>query len=179
MMRKKALTLFVLTNWYNIQEDYRDVWTKRLEHLSTWINKPNRRKNLANLPRARFRNLKAPTAWKTWQACGSGDFAIWFTKTVTQIAKAHPNGTGNLRRFVAALVLELMQVGKAPQRTAERHLKNGDYAYAELKRAWLLTVGLRRDRGMIKCLVQRALHKKIKGENMRSNSGTTARCFPR
>lgn len=152
---QNALTLFVLTNWYNIQEDYRDIWTTRLTQLSRWIDSPPQ--NRRALPHARFIRLKAPIAWKTWQACKSNGFGFWFAATVNRIANANPSGTGNLRRFIAALVLDLMEPGQQPRHIAERDLANGNYTYAELKRAWLLTMCLRRDQGIVKCLIERAV----------------------
>lgn len=159
-----ALTLFVLACWYDIQENYRSVWTKRLPQLSKWVDTPPQRQD--GLPRARHhKKQKAPHAWKTWQKCKPGGFGTWLTATVTRIKNENPDGVGNLRRFVAALVLELMEPGLETRRVAERDLGNGKYAFAQMKRAWMLTMCLRRDRGLIKCLIERALRPIEGGSN--------------
>lgn len=149
-----ALTLFVLTCWYDMQETYPVVWSRRLSQLSEWIDSPLQEE--ADLPTARVASQKRPHAWKTWQACRPSGFASWFASTVNLIADTNPHGTGNLRRWIAALVLDLMVPG-GETRIACQRLGRGIYAFAELKRAWMLTMFLRRDQGIIRCLVERSL----------------------
>lgn len=149
-----ALTLLVMTCWYDMQEPYPAVWSKRLSQLSEWIRSPVQEERA--LPPAWPASQKHPHAWKTWQACWSGGFETWLASTVKRIAENHTQGEGNLRRWIAALVLELMSPG-GDTRAACTRLGRGLYAFAELKRAWMLTMFLRRDQGMIRCLLERSL----------------------
>jgi hypothetical protein len=152
---RHALTLFVLACWYDMQEDYAKVWTTRLMELSKWVDDPPQ--GQAGLPQARLYGEKVPHAWQTWQACGERGFATWFTDAVNRIAKKNPKGAGNLRRFIAQLVLELMNTSQQTRNVAIRHLGQGRYGCLGYKRAWMLTMFLRRDQGIIRCLIERSL----------------------
>ncbi len=83
--------------------------------------------------------------------------------TVNRIAEANPNGAGNLRRWIAALVLELMVPGDET-RIACLRLGRGIYAFAELKRAWMLTMFLH--------LIDRSIAKGLQVHLIVDNYGT-------
>jgi hypothetical protein len=155
-----ALTLFVLTCWYDMQEDYPIVWTTRIRELATWIN--NQARSQDTLPNARMPRQKRLDAWQTWLNCEPNGFGYWFARTVNQIARENPNGAGNLDRWLKKLVVELMNPGRE---TREACIRRGpiNRKCAQLKRATMLTMYLRRDQGIIRCLLERSVAKVERG----------------
>lgn len=149
-----ALTLFVLTCWYDAQDQYVTVWSRRLALLSEWVAASDR--TLASLPSAPFGAWSRSIAWKTWQVCAVGGFAGWFAKTINDISDSSDGGAGSTWRLVGRLARELTEPGQTT-RGAFSRLERGVYATAMIKRVWMLTMFLRRDQGIIRCLVERSL----------------------
>jgi hypothetical protein len=110
----------------------------------------------ANLPKARSGDWTRAVAWKTWSRCRDGGFGRWFAEIVNSIAASHPEGTRNTWRFFARLAEDLTHPSQ-PIRAALRSLQAGNYRPVLYKRAWMLTMFLRRDQGIIRCLLERAL----------------------
>jgi hypothetical protein len=75
---------------------------------------------------------------------------------VKRIAAENPHGDGNLYRFCAALASELTTPGEGTARALTR-LAGGEYRAVLYKRVWMVVMFLRRDNGMIRCLVERSL----------------------
>lgn len=155
-----ALTLFVLSCWYDAQEQYVVVWSRRLALLSEWVESSD--KTLASLPGTRSGPWTRSIAWKTWQECASGGFGLWLAKSVNEIAESNGGGAGNTWRLVGRLARELTQPGQTT-RGAFASLEHGVYAAAMFKRAWMLAMFLRRDQGIIRCLVERSLSRQRGG----------------
>ncbi len=149
-----ALTLFVLTCWYNAQEHYTSVWTRRLEELSSWTAKIGGTED--TLPRATSGDWTRAVAWKTWARCRDGGFGRYFVESVAAIVAKNPGGQGNTWTFVARLADDLTKPGPET-RDALRNLRPGSYRPALYKRAWMMTMFLRRDQGIVRCLLERAL----------------------
>ena len=150
----RALTLFVLACWYDAQEQYVTVWSRRIAQLDEWIDSPG--KSESSLPSARSGPWTRSIAWKTWQQCEPGGFSMWFARTINVIAEANPGSSGNAHRFIGRLARELTNPGQTT-RGAFAALEAGRYSPAMFKRAWMLTMFLRRDQGIIRCLVERSL----------------------
>jgi hypothetical protein len=146
-----ALTLFILTCWYDAAEDYTTVWTTRLEHLAEWLSQsfPSRE----TLPSARFDDWKKASVWTTWQRCQSHQFAEWFITTVNGIADDNPGGTANLRRFARAMAVDLTAIGTSTKQGMD-NLANR-FVPVLYKRVWMAVMFLRRDQGIIRSLLQR------------------------
>lgn len=155
-----ALTLFVLACWYDAQEYYTLVWTRRLGELAAWLTGTERSED--TLPSARSGDWTRAIAWKTYSRCQDGGFGRYFAETVTAIAAGNPSGKGNTWRFVARLALDLTKPGQAT-RDALNCLQAGIYRPLLYKRAWMLTMFLRRDQGIVRCLVERALSSEARG----------------
>ena len=149
-----ALTLFVLACWYDAQEQYVTVWSRRIAQLDEWMSSPGRSE--ATLPSARSGPWTRSIAWKTWQRCESGGFPEWFAGTINSIAEGNHVPAGNAHRVIGRLARELTNPGQGT-RGAFAALEAGHYAPAMFKRAWMLMMFLRRDQGIIRCLVERAL----------------------
>ena len=155
-----ALTLFVLACWYDAQEFYALVWSRRLEELAAWMATADRNEN--SLPRARSGDWTRAIAWKTWSRCRDGGFGKYFAETVSTIAASNPNGTRNTWRFIARFAEDLTKPGQAT-RDALRDLQAGNYRPVLYKRAWMLTMLFRRDQGIVRCLLERALSSEARG----------------
>jgi hypothetical protein len=155
-----ALTLFVLACWYDARELYTLVWSRRLEGLAAWVARADRSE--ANLPKALSGDWTRAIAWKTWSRCRDGGFGRYFAETVNAIAANHPNGIRNTWRFVARLAEDLTKPGQTT-RDALRNLQAGIYRPVLYKRAWMLTMILRRDQGIVRCLLERALTSEPRG----------------
>ncbi len=153
--RPHALTLFVMTCWYDMQDPYTRVWTKHLKKLSSWIDAGTQQED--GLKFGRYSKEKAPHAWTTWQQCRTAGFESWFVKTVNRIAQKNSTGTGNYRKFVGALILNLMKPGPGSREVVVKSLARGAYDCVMQKRAWMLAMFLRRDQGIIKCLIERSV----------------------
>ena len=149
-----ALTLFVLACWYDAQEWYAFVWTRRLEELAAWTETADGTED--SLPRVRSGDWTRAIAWKTWARCRDGGFGRYFAETATAIARDSPSGKGNTWRFVARVATDLTKPSQAT-RDSLRHLELGTYRPVLYKRAWMLTMFLRRDQGIVRCLLERAL----------------------
>jgi hypothetical protein len=150
-----ALTLFALTSWYDGREDYVCVWCRRLAQLAEWVASSTRSEDA--LPRAGSDGplRKRASAWKTWQQCQPGGFGVWFANTINSIADSRASQQGNLRVFVARVGRDLLSLAHETERQFAR-LETGTYARLLYKRAWMLTMFLRRDQGIVRCLVERA-----------------------
>src|SRR6266481_3266662 len=136
------------------REPYTRVWTLRLSQLASWI--AGETHHADGLKFAFDRRNTAPHAWRTWQKCGASGFESWFTNTVNRIvAQGSPSGRGNFRKFVAELIRDLMRPNDSLHKTVRNSLVSGDYGCVMLKRAWMLAMFLRRDQGIIKCLLER------------------------
>jgi hypothetical protein len=142
-----------LTWWYDMGEDYTVVGSLRLEQLADWMSSPDR--SASNLPDGRWPWARR-AAEATWSRCQQGGFGRYFADTVRRIAADHPNGTGNTWRLLGQLGLDLTNPGQEPRRPFQT-LRSGRYAPVKFKRAWMLLMFLRRDEGIIRCLVERAL----------------------
>ena len=149
-----ALTLFVLACWYDAQEQYVVVWSRRLKQLAEWV--ASEVPSEATLPSARSGPWTRMIAWKTWTVCGKSGFADWMAKTVLSIAKSHRSGKGNTYRFIGRLAHELTTPGQSTRNDFSA-LEMGRFAPAQFKRAWMLLMFLRRDQGVIRCFVERSL----------------------
>jgi hypothetical protein len=115
-----------------------------------------------NLPDARSGDWTRAIAWKTWSRCGVGGFGRYFVETVNSIAASHPEGTRNTWRFFACLAKDLMYPRQAIQ-DALRNLQAGNYRPVPYKRAWMFTMFLRRDQGIVRCLLERAISSEARG----------------
>jgi hypothetical protein len=158
---RDGLTLFVLACWYDMQETYVLVWSQRLRELGAWLSSPN--KSEANLPASRTPWPKR-SAWATWTCCGKEGFAHYFVRTVNAITAQHSEGIGNIYRFIGRLGLDLTNPGKLPRKDFSI-LQWGHYSPVNFKRAWMLLMFLRRDQGIIRCLVERALAGVVNGSD--------------
>lgn len=156
-----AFTLFVMNCWYDAQESYVVVWSRRLAQLASWITSDA--KNETSLPSARSGSWTRSSAWKTWERCKSGGFAGWMISTILQIAESNPSGNGNTYRFFGRLAHELTTPG-ADNLKMIMSLESGHYAPAEYKRAWMVLMLLRRDQGVYRCFVERSLARLENGE---------------
>jgi hypothetical protein len=169
-----ALTLFVMTCWFDMQEPYTRVWTDYLRRLSKWIDAETQRED--DLKFGRFSEEKARHAWKTWQACQVDGFESWFVKTINRIDKKNQGKNGNFRRFVGRIILDLMEPGSSARKDVI-DLANGTHRCVLQKRAWMLAMFLRRDQGIIKCLLEQRVQR-IKGGPEALKSWYDGRKFP-
>jgi hypothetical protein len=149
-----ALTLFVLACWYDAQEQYVTVWSRRIAQLDQWMH--SREKSEATLPSARSGPWTRSIAWKTWQRCESGGFQEWLAGTINSIAEGSHGPAGNTYRLIGRLARELTSPGQTT-RGAFAALEAGHYSPAMFKRAWMLMMFLRRDQGVIRCVLERSL----------------------
>jgi hypothetical protein len=149
-----ALTLFVLACWYDAQTMYAQTWSRGLEKLADWMATPDNSE--CTLPRTRAGPWSWRSAWKTWSRWRDGGFGAYFAETVTAIAANNPNGKGNTWKFVSRLALDLTCPSPENQSAFEA-LQAGYYRPIPYKRVWMLAMLLRRDQGIIRCLLERAL----------------------
>jgi len=160
-LEPNPLTLFVLTCWYDAQESYVTVWSRRLAALRDWMM--NGAWTESTLPKARSGPWTRSTVWKTWNTCRDIEFSGWMVRAIREILQEHPEGDGNVWRFVGRIGTELVNLGQE-NRLAFRDLSFGRFSPALLKRAWMLTMFLRRDRGIVRCLVNRTLERVAGGK---------------
>jgi hypothetical protein len=149
-----ALTLFVLMCWYDMGENYTFVGSRRLSALAEWIASP--KSSLDSLADGRYPWPKR-CARATWSRCEKGGFGRYFAETVETIAREHPKGVGNIWRFIGQLGLDLTDPGGVPEQGFKKLRSGSEFVPVEFKRAWMLLMFLRRDKGIIRCLLERAL----------------------
>jgi hypothetical protein len=136
------------------------TWSRELERLADWMATAD--KSETTLPLTRAGRWTRGNAWKTWSRCRDGGFGKYFAETVTAIVANSPHGKGNTWRFIARLAEDLTNPGQAT-RDALRNLRAGNYRPVLYKRAWMLAMFLRRDQGIIRCLLERALSSEARG----------------
>lgn len=157
----EGLLLFVLAAWLDLQAPYVRVWNEMLVQTERWLNATAWTNPDADTPRGNFR-LTRPHLLKTIadlsSQAHSRSMAAWFAAAVLRIVQENGSKRGNLYRFVSLVCDDLFQ---AKDTTFTRYMKSGklpaDYMGTHYKRLWMLIMFLRRDEGVIRCLLRRAL----------------------
>lgn len=129
------------------------VWSRQLQAASKWVEQPS----VAPIPRGKFPPTE-PNLKKTLLAVQKhGSISAWFVSTINEIVRRRGASRGNLYRFAAAIMQQLLapssQLFYAVQTLADgRQALLGNW-----KRLWMAIMFLRRDESLVKCLLSRAL----------------------
>lgn len=150
---QRGLALFLMACWLDRRVHYEVVWADWHRGLDEWLCGPP-----DNEPPGRYSLDKEHVrATRRVEEQTPGGVAGWFARQVIGISETHGSQHGNTYRLLGHMMLELLgNLGQDARRRAER-LANGNEVLIAYKRAWMALMFLRRDRTLVRCLVERAL----------------------
>ena len=157
--KDRALTLFTMTCWLDLQSKYTTVWTTYLEQLNRWLD------NLGRMPRENYKQSSVHLL-KTSNLIKDDSVSSWYISSILSIVNENGKSEGNIYRFVYYVMRDLYcsttyetQKGLIDM---EDGIRNSRINGGRHKRLWMLIMFLRRDKCKIKKFFEDAL--KTKGK---------------
>ena len=143
-----------------MQMSYKIVWSKLLEQATDWVDNPD----TSQTPRGSY-PATAPNILKTLKVSQNyGNLSNWFSEKMLYIVRENGQSKGNLYRFLGIVMDELLEPSNSLRGTITR-LKHGYYGLlGNWKGAWMFLMFIRRDKSIIKNLINSVLGSAEKGK---------------
>ena len=150
---QRGLALFLMACWLDRQVHYEVVWADWLRGLDEWLRGPRDDKPPGRFTQDRYH----VRATREVEHQTPGGVAGWFARNIVEVADTNGPGEGNTYRLLGRMMVDLLgDLGTEARHRAQR-LTRGYEVLVQYKRAWMALMFLRRDRSLVRCLVERAL----------------------